>query len=121
MDILLAPHPIPKQTSLVDGRTEEIWPLPLDRNYLRALFTELFEQHWDKLSWGPLIPGAAYELNCPDVPERISFSDLDYLTKHFRKLEDENRHLRDLIAALQRDRADYLDFIRQESQRCSKP
>lgn len=67
----------------VDGRTEEVWPLPLERDALFALFHELFDEHWDKLTWGPLIPGAAYELKCPGKPEWVSLSELGYLTVHW--------------------------------------
>lgn len=70
----------------VDGRTEEVWPLPLERDALFALFHELFDEHWDKLTWGPLIPGAAYELKCPGKPERVSLSELGYLTVHWEDL-----------------------------------
>lgn len=83
MDVLQATAPIEKQVAVVDGRTEEVWPLPLDREYLRTLFTLLFEEHWDKLTWGPMIPGAAYELKCPGEPEKITFSNLGYLTVHW--------------------------------------
>lgn len=82
-DALSPARAIEKQTTLADGRTEEVWPLSLDRDYLCELFTELFEKHWDKLTWGPLIPGAAYELKCPSAPEKITFSDFGYLTVHW--------------------------------------
>ena len=75
--------PIEKQVAAVDGRTEEVWPLPRDKMFLFALYRELFDDHWDKLTWGPLIPGAAYELKCPGKPERISLSDGGYLTVHW--------------------------------------
>ncbi|RVT91007.1 DUF7676 family protein [Sphingomonas crocodyli] len=76
-------HPIEKRVTKVDGRTEEVWPLPLDRDWLFALFSELFDDHWDKLTWGPLIPGAAYELKCPGKPEKITLSKLGYFTCHW--------------------------------------
>lgn len=75
--------PIEKRVQQADGRTEEVWPLPLDRDRLFAIFSELFEDHWDKLTWGPLIPGAAYELKCPGKPERITLSELGYFTVHW--------------------------------------
>ncbi len=83
MAILHSSGPVEKQITLVDGRTEEVWPLPLDREFLRNLFTELFEEHWDKLTWGPIIQGAAYELRCPRKPESITFTDFGYLTIHW--------------------------------------
>lgn len=75
--------PIVQQTALVDGRLEDVWPLPLDRAFLFELYRELFDEHWDKLTCGPLIPGAAYEIKCPGKPERITLSDLGYLTVHW--------------------------------------
>jgi len=74
--------PIGKRVAEADGRIEEVWPLPLDEAFLFALYRELFEAHWDKITWGPLIPGAAYELKCPGKPERVSLSN-GYLTIHW--------------------------------------
>lgn len=83
MDIPAPAAPIEKRIVQVDGRTEEIWPLSRDKDFLFALYRELFDNHWDKLTWGPLIPGAAYELKCPGKPERISLSPGGYLTIHW--------------------------------------
>ena len=83
MSALAIDRPIEKRVTKVDGRTEEVWPLPLDRDWLFALFSELFGEHWDKLTWGPLIPGAAYELKCPGKPEKITLSPLGYFTCHW--------------------------------------
>jgi hypothetical protein len=83
MGALAIDRPIEKRVSQADGRTEEVWPLPLDRDWLFALFSELFEEHWDRITWGPLIPGAAYELKCPGRPERVTLSELGYLTVHW--------------------------------------
>ena len=65
-----------------DGRLEDVWPLPNDEAFLLKLFTELFDDHHDKISWGPLLAGAAYELKSPSKPVRISHSD-GYLTVHW--------------------------------------
>lgn len=83
MDLLAPDAPIAKIEMEADGRIEEVWPLARDRDFLVALFTELFERHWEQLTWGPLIPGAAYELKCPGKPESIRFSDFGYLTVHW--------------------------------------
>lgn len=74
---------IEKTLVTVDGRTEEVWALPTGRDYLFELFRHLFDDHWDKLTWGPLIPGAAYELKCPGKPERMTMSSGGYLTVHW--------------------------------------
>lgn len=75
--------PVAKQLTRADGATEEVWQLPIDRDWLFALFEELFSGYWDQLTWGPLIPGAAYELKSPGKPDRITLSDLGYLTIHW--------------------------------------
>jgi hypothetical protein len=66
-----------------DGRLKaEIWPLPIDEQSMETLFRDLFENHWDKLTYGPMIPGGAYELRCPGPPEQISTSG-GYMTFHW--------------------------------------
>ena len=65
-----------------DGRMEDVWALPNDEAFLLKLFTELFDDHHDKISWGPLLTGAAYELKSPRKPKSISHSD-GYLTVHW--------------------------------------
>ena len=42
-----------------DGATVEIFPLPTDEVSLEALLRHLFEQHWDKITFGPLIQGGS--------------------------------------------------------------
>jgi len=44
------------------GATVEVFALPTDEASLEALLRELFEQHWDKITFGPLIQGAAWEI-----------------------------------------------------------
>jgi hypothetical protein len=65
-----------------DGRSEDIWALPTGEEYLRALFTDLFDNHYEQISWGPLLAGAAYELKAPRKPTSITHSD-GYLTVHW--------------------------------------
>ena len=66
-----------------DGRvTREIWPLPNDEASMEALYSDLFGNHWDKLTFGPMLSGGAYELKCPKKPEKISVSG-GYLTVHW--------------------------------------
>lgn len=63
-----------------DGRvTEDRWPVPLDPAWLQAFLTDIFDNHWQGLCFGPIIEGAAYELRPPGRPERISMGD-GYLT-----------------------------------------
>ena len=65
-----------------EGRTEEIWPLPLDEALLARLFTEVFEDYHDRVVFGPLIPGAAYELKAPGKPVSVRLNN-GYLTVHW--------------------------------------
>ena len=75
--------PIPRQRIRgADGRTEDVWTLPTDEAFLGALFTDLFDNYHDKLCWGPLLVGAAYELKCPGKPKSIELQD-GFLTVHW--------------------------------------
>lgn len=62
--------------------TKEIWPLPTDEASLEALYRDLFGNHWDKLTFGPMLQGGAYELKCPGEPQKITASG-GYLTVHW--------------------------------------
>src|SRR5262249_16255777 len=65
-----------------DGATVEIFPLPTDEACLEELLRELFEQHWDKITFGPLIQGAAWEIRAPHAPTQVGMLD-GYLTVAF--------------------------------------
>ncbi|MDB5725950.1 MAG: hypothetical protein JWQ16_2704 [Novosphingobium sp.] len=66
-----------------EGRVKaETWPLPLGQASLEVLFRDLFENHWDKLTFGPMIQGGAYELRCPGPPKSINVS-AGYFTVHW--------------------------------------
>jgi hypothetical protein len=64
------------------GREEEVWSLPREEELLRKLFTELFDQYYEQLTFGIFIPGVAYELKAPGKPELVTLSD-GYLTVHW--------------------------------------
>jgi hypothetical protein len=65
-----------------DGASVEIFPLPTDEATLEELLRDLFEQHWDKITFGPLIQGAAWEIRAPHAPTHIGMLD-GYLTVAF--------------------------------------
>jgi len=65
-----------------DGATVEIFPLPTEEGSLEALLRDLFEQHWDKITFGPLIQGAAWEIRAPHAPTQVGLLD-GYLTIAF--------------------------------------
>jgi hypothetical protein len=65
-----------------EGATVEIFPLPTDESSLEELLRDLFERHWDKITFGPLIQGAAWEIRAPHMPTQIGVLD-GYLTVAF--------------------------------------
>jgi hypothetical protein len=72
----------PKTATDPDGAAVEIFPLPTDEASLEQLLRDLFEQHWDKITFGPLIQGAAWEIRAPHAPTHIGMLD-GYLTVAF--------------------------------------
>ena len=60
----------------------ETWPLPRDEAWLEALFRDLFANHWQQITFGPMIQGGAYELRCPAPPTSIHVSG-GYFTVHW--------------------------------------
>ena len=42
-----------------DGAAVEILALPTDEGSLEELLRDLFEKHWDEITFGPLIQGGA--------------------------------------------------------------
>jgi len=65
-----------------DGAAVEIFPLPGDETSLEKLLRDLFERHWDKITFGPLIQGAAWEIRAPHAPTHLGMLD-GYLTVAF--------------------------------------
>lgn len=62
--------------------TLEVFPLPTDEPTLLALFTDLFQEHWNEIRFGPLIQGAVFEIAAPQAPRGIGMLD-GYLTVDF--------------------------------------
>ena len=65
-----------------DGAAVDIFPLPTDAASLEQLLRDLFEHHWDKITFGPLIQGAAWEMRAPHAPTYVGMLD-GYLTVAF--------------------------------------
>jgi hypothetical protein len=76
------PKPEPQRVIDPDGATVEIFPLPTDEASLEALLRELFEHHWQVITFGPLIQGAAWEIRAPHAPTTVGMLD-GYLTVAF--------------------------------------
>ena len=65
-----------------DGHGIDVFPLPTDAASLEALLRNLFEAHWDKITFGPIIEGSAWEVRAPHGPTRLGMMD-GYLTVAF--------------------------------------
>lgn len=65
-----------------DGTPVDLFPLPIDEASLEELLRSLFENHWREITFGPLIPGAAWEMRAERAPTRINVTD-GYLTVAF--------------------------------------
>lgn len=72
----------PPRVTDPDGATVEIFPLPSDEMSLEHLLRDLFEKHWDKITFDPLIQGAAWEIRAPHAPTHVGMLD-GYLTVAF--------------------------------------
>lgn len=56
------------------GRVE-LWSLPTDEATLLALITDLFENWWSQIRYGPMIQGAVFEGRATAPPEHIAVLD----------------------------------------------
>jgi hypothetical protein len=65
-----------------DGAAVEVFPLPTDAASLEQLLRDLFERHWDEITFGPIIQGAAWEMRAPSAPTYVGMLD-GYLTVAF--------------------------------------
>lgn len=64
------------------GGSAEAFPLPVDEDFLHEFLRHVFENYWDKIIYGPMIEGAAYELFCPSPPTKVVLYD-GYLSIFF--------------------------------------
>jgi hypothetical protein len=71
-----------KRVTDPDGAIVDVHPLPADEAALEELLRDLYEQHWDKITFGPLIQGAAWEFRAPHAPTHVGMLD-GYLTVAF--------------------------------------
>lgn len=62
-----------------DGAQTEYEYLEPQEETLQALLRELFERHWSKITFGPCIQGAAYEIRLTEPPKKVTMLD-GYLT-----------------------------------------
>ena len=64
-----------------DGTPLDVFPLPTDPTSLESLLRDIFENHWRDVVFGPIMPGAAWEMRADAAP-KISLFD-GYLTVAF--------------------------------------
>jgi hypothetical protein len=72
----------PQRTTDPDGAAVDIFPLPTDEASLEQLLRDVFENHWQAITFGPLIQGAAWEMRAPHAPTYVGMLD-GYLTVAF--------------------------------------
>jgi len=72
----------PKRLPDPDGALVEAFPVPTDEASLERMLRDLFENHWDKITFGPLIQGAAWEIRSSQPPTYVGMLD-GYLTVAF--------------------------------------
>jgi hypothetical protein len=72
----------PRRITDEDGAQLDVFALPTDEATLLALLRHLFETHWDKIVFGPLIQGAAWEIRASVPPTKVGMLD-GYLTVAF--------------------------------------
>jgi hypothetical protein len=58
------------------------WPLSNTPSALTDFLTDVFTRYWDRIVFGPVLDGAAYEWKCPCSPDRIE-RDGEFLTIGF--------------------------------------
>jgi hypothetical protein len=95
---VVAKKPVePELQTGVDGGRFEQFSLPTDEAFLEKLLTDVFENYWDGIVFGPIIQGGAFEFKCTNKPEKIILYD-GYLTvvtgnegSHFHLCIGENK------------------------------
>lgn len=65
-----------------DGAAVDVFALPADEASLEKLLRELFAEHWQDITFGPIIQGAAWEMRAARAPDTIGMMD-GYLTIGF--------------------------------------
>jgi hypothetical protein len=78
----------------LDGVTTEYRDVAVEGDGVERLLTELFTKHWDKLTVGPLIEGAAYEIQFaarPTVTMLDGYLTVDTGAWHFHLCVNDHR------------------------------
>lgn len=83
--------PTPAICDNLDGTRTEYFEVDVGEAPLRALLKEVFEEHWDRVIFGPCIEGAVFEGRFPARP-RVSLLD-GYVTVEIGGSESWHFHL----------------------------
>src|SRR2546425_8715517 len=81
----------------LDGTTTWYHDMAVEGDAVERLLTELFTEHWDKLTVGPLIEGAAYEIQFaarPTVTMLDGYLTVDTGVWHFHLCVNDHRGAR---------------------------
>lgn len=81
-DTLDRPKIEPRRITDEDGHQVDVFDLPTDLPSLEAILRDLFGNHWNKIVFGPIIQGAAWEFRAPHAPTTLGMMD-GYLTVAF--------------------------------------
>ena len=97
--------PFPRTESEVDGSVVEYWDVDVAGDRVERLLTELFQEHWARLTVGPLIQGAVFEVRFA-APPKVTMLD-GYMTVdlggwHFHLCVNDHRDTTREAAAIRR-------------------
>jgi len=73
---------MPERLTEPDGSIIEAFQLPTGVESLKELLTDLFTNHWQEITFGPIIQGAAWEMQAKEAPTHIGVLD-GYITIAF--------------------------------------
>ncbi|PYN21278.1 MAG: hypothetical protein DMD99_20210 [Candidatus Rokuibacteriota bacterium] len=105
----------------LDGTTTEYHDMAVEGDGVERLLTELFTEHWAQLTVGPLIEGAAYEIqftSAPKVTTLDGYLTIDTGPWHFHLCVNDHRGARSEELARIR-RVARAAFFRTEGGSCS--
>ncbi|HEX5269065.1 MAG TPA: hypothetical protein VFW33_01195 [Gemmataceae bacterium] len=72
----------PARVTEADGSVLEVFALPTGAADLEAILRDLFESHWQEITFGPIIQGAAWEMQAQAAPTYVGVLD-GYITVAF--------------------------------------
>ena len=84
-DLLPPQESTPRQVHEPGVGTLDLWALPPHEPLLFRLLSDLFQNHWQEITFGPLLQGSAWEISPHAPPERVVLHD-GYLTVDFGRL-----------------------------------